>query len=53
MFVDFTVESLTQYNLVLDLVEWRGILSLARVEPELDSIELCYVCNYVTVSPQL
>ena len=39
MLVDFTVESLTQDDLVLDIVEWRGILFLARVEPELDSIK--------------
>ena len=39
MLVDFTVESLTEHNLIFDSVRRRGILFFARVEPEPHSIK--------------
>lgn len=39
MLVDFMVESFTEHNLILDIVSGGGILFLARVGPELNSIK--------------
>jgi len=39
MLVDFTVESLTEYNLIFGVAGRRGILFFACVEPELHSIK--------------
>jgi hypothetical protein len=51
--VDLIVKGFAEGDCISAIILGSGTLAAVRGKPKVDAVELCYVCNYVTVSPRL